>query len=72
MVPSKVITKDLKGDFVYVASNEGGTQKAVKKYITKGRSSGAETEIQTGLEAGDKIITDGYNQVNNGETVSVQ
>lgn len=72
VVPSKVITKDLKGDFVYVASNESGTQKAVKKYITKGRSSGAETEIQTGLEAGDKIITDGYNQVNNGETVSVQ
>ena len=72
VVPSKVITKDLKGDFVYVASNEGGTQKAVKKYITKGRSSGAETEIETGLEAGDKIITDGYNQVNNGETISVQ
>ena len=72
VVPSKVITKDLKGDFVYVASNEGGVLKAEKKYIKKGRSSGAETEIQSGLNEGDKIITDGYNQVNNGENVSVQ
>ncbi|WP_417600834.1 efflux RND transporter periplasmic adaptor subunit [Owenweeksia hongkongensis] len=71
VVPSKVITKDLKGDFVYVASNEGGELKAIKKYIKKGRSSGPETEILSGLKEGDKIITDGYNQVNNGETVSV-
>lgn len=72
VVPSKVITKDLKGDFVYVASNEGGELKAIKKYITKGKSSGPETEIKSGLEVGDKIITDGYNQVNNGETISIQ
>lgn len=72
VVPSKVITKDLKGDFVYVASNDNGEVKAEKKYIKKGRSSGPDTEIESGLQAGDKIITDGYNQVNNGEIISVQ
>ncbi len=72
VVPSKVITKDLKGDFVYVVSSEEGELKAVKRYIQKGKSSGPDTEIQSGLEAGDRIITDGYNQVNNGEKVNVQ
>lgn len=71
VVPSNVIIKDLKGDFVFVAATENGELKAMKKYIEKGRSSGPDTEIKSGLKAGDKIITDGYNQVNNGETVSL-
>lgn len=72
IVPSNIITKDLKGDFVFVVEKNGDATTAVKKYITKGRASGAETEILSGLEDGDKIITAGYNQVNNGEAVSLK
>ena len=72
IVPSNIITKDLKGDFVYAVAQEGGDHIAKKKYVVKGRSSGSETEILEGLSEGDKIITAGYNQVNNGETVSIQ
>jgi len=71
-VPSKVIAKDLKGDFVYAVSQENDRTVATKKYIEKGRSSGATTEILDGLKPGDKIIVAGYNQVNNGEIISVQ
>lgn len=71
-VPSDIISKDLKGDFVYGIEQKDGKTVATKKYIKKGRSSGPSTEILEGLNAGDKIIVAGYNQVNNGETVSVQ
>ena len=72
VVPSKVITKDLKGDFVYAAVQKGDSLIAEKKYIKKGRSAGAHTEIVEGLGEGDRIIVAGYNQVNNGETISTQ
>jgi len=62
----------LKGDFVYAVSQENDRTVATKKYIEKGRSSGATTEILDGLKPGDKIIVAGYNQVNNGEIISVQ
>ncbi len=72
VVPSKAISKDLKGDFVYTVSNEGGAVVARKKYIKRGRSSDVTTEILEGLTAGDRVIVSGYDQVNEGTLVEVK
>lgn len=72
VVPSKSISKDLKGNFVYTIQQENGELVARKKYITRGKVAGSETEIIKGLEPGDKVITTGYNQVNEGTAVEVR
>lgn len=72
VVPSKSISKDLKGDFVYTVQQESGEQVARKKYIVRGQVSGSETEIVEGLKPGDEVITTGYEQVNEGTPVEVR
>lgn len=72
VVKSNTINKDLKGDFVYVAAKgEEGYTIARKKYIQRGKSFGALTEVKEGLSAGDRVITAGFNQVSDGERISV-
>lgn len=71
VVPSTSINKDLKGDFVYLAIAKEGGMIAQKRYIKKGSSFGPSTEIIEGLKAGDQVITIGYNQVNDGEAISL-
>ncbi len=67
VVPVNAIQKSEKGDFVFV--NENGTAK--KKNIIEGASYGGKTEIKTGLTAGDKLITDGSSEVEDGDKVKV-
>ncbi len=71
VVPSTSINKDLKGDFVYLAVSKDGDLVAQKRYVKKGSSFGASTEIKEGLKADDQVITIGYNQVNDGEKISL-
>ncbi len=71
VVPSTSINKDLKGDFVYLAVSKDGGMIAQKRYVKKGNSFGASTEVVEGLQAGDQVITIGYNQVNDGESISL-
>lgn len=64
VVPSSAVGKDLRGDFVFVAVQDGaGIERAEKRYIKRGTSFGAETEIAEGLERGDRIITAGSDEV---------
>lgn len=72
VVPSNTIKKDLKGNFVYVVAEEEGQPIARKKYIKRGKSFGALTEIKDGLEPGDEVITAGFNQVNDGEPITLK
>jgi membrane fusion protein (multidrug efflux system) len=67
VVPVNAIQKSEKGDFVFV--NDNGTAK--KKNITEGASYGGKTEIKSGLAIGDKLITDGSTEVEDGDKVKV-
>ncbi|MGZ3943405.1 MAG: efflux RND transporter periplasmic adaptor subunit [Mucilaginibacter sp.] len=67
VVPVNAIQKSEKGDFVFV--NDNGTAK--KKNITEGASYGGKTEIKSGLVVGDKLITDGSTEVEDGDKVKV-
>ena len=65
VVPTTVVQDDLKGTYVFTA--EQG--KAVKKYVEVGVSNTDKTEILSGLEGGETIITRGHRGLVNGETV---
>lgn len=72
VVPAIAIGKDAKGDFLFVIKEEGGKPKAVKKYVTTGRSSAGQTRVVEGLSAGDLVVVEGYNEVANGDLVQIQ
>ncbi len=63
-VPANVIQKSMNEYFVYVATEEKGKKIARKQTVTLGMNYNGLTEVLTGLKAGDKIITSGYQDVN--------
>lgn len=72
VVPAITIGKDAKGDFVFVVKEEEGKKKAQKTYVTTGRTSEGKTMITEGLNAGDRVVVQGFNEVANGDVVTVQ
>lgn len=72
VVPAITIGKDAKGDFVFVVKEEDGKKKAVKTYVTTGRTSEGKTMITEGLSEGDLVVVQGFNEVANGDLVTVQ
>ncbi len=67
-VPISLIQKTSQGQLVYVA--QGNKAKAV--YVQTGRNFNGMVEVTSGLSAGDKLITEGYNDLDNGENISIQ
>lgn len=68
-VPINMLQKDLAGqDFILVAENG----KAVKKIVKLGQISGDKVEILSGLKAGEQLVTVGYQDLNEGDTLQVQ
>ena len=65
VIPISIIQKSLEGTFVYV--DNGG--KAEKKLIKTGQTYNGETEVLSGLKAGDKIVTTGYLDLMEGQPV---
>ena len=68
VVPISVIQKTSKGEMLYVV--DGDKAKAV--YVKTGANSNGSVEILSGLHAGDKIITAGFEDLDNGDPISVQ
>jgi membrane fusion protein, multidrug efflux system len=68
VIPVAVIQKTNEGDIVYVA--DGKKAKAVS--VITGRNSNGMVEILGGLNAGDKVITAGFEDLDNGEAISIQ
>jgi multidrug efflux pump subunit AcrA (membrane-fusion protein) len=64
-----MLQKDLSGqDFILVAENG----KAIKKIVKLGQISGDKIEIVSGLKAGDQLVTVGYQDLNEGDTLQIQ
>lgn len=67
VVPINAIQKSENGDYVFINVNNT----AKKKLVTEGASYGGNVEIKTGLNVGDKLITDGSTEVEDGDKVKV-
>jgi RND family efflux transporter MFP subunit len=65
------IQTDDKGKFVYIAVQEGSKLIARKKAITVGELNGKLIEVRSGLSVGDKVITEGFQSVYDGQTIKV-
>jgi len=70
-VPINVVQTDEKGKYVYVIITEGAVKKARKKQVIIGENFGGMVEIKgNSLTATDMIITEGYQTVYDGQTVT--
>lgn len=71
VVPVNLIQTAEDGDFVLVAEKTGDKQATVKKMSVKqGNNYNGMVEILGGLKKGDWLISTGFQDVNNGETVA--
>jgi len=68
VIPVSAIQKTPNGDMVYVA--DGNKAKAV--IIKEGQNSNGLVEVTDGLNPGDQVITQGFEDLNNGDAVSIQ
>lgn len=71
-IPVNTVGTDDKGKFVYVVVAEGAKTVARKKQIVVGELYGDKIEVKTGLAAGDKLITEGFQNIYEGQGVKVQ
>ncbi len=70
-VPVNLIQTANDGDFILVAEKGGEKQATAKKVVVKqGQNYNGQVEILSGLKKGDWIISTGFQDVNNGETVA--
>ena len=70
VVPVNVVQADEKSKYVYVMVKEGDKIVARKKIVQPGETFDNKTEIRSGLNVGDQIITEGYQQLYDGQTIS--
>lgn len=70
VVPVNVVQTDEKGKYVYVVAKEGNKKVARKKAVTVGEVYNGNIEIKNGLTGGEPIITEGYQTVYDGQTVT--
>ncbi|MEI6348909.1 MAG: efflux RND transporter periplasmic adaptor subunit [Bacteroidota bacterium] len=72
VVPVNVVQKGLSDDFVLVAVKKGSTTVAEKRKITLGLTYGGNAEVKSGLKHGEKILVSGFQNVNDGDLITVQ
>jgi membrane fusion protein (multidrug efflux system) len=71
VVPINIVQSDPTGDFVFIAVQDGSNWKAVKQPVKRGSVYNGNAEILSGLKAGDKIIIVGYDDLNNGDAITL-
>lgn len=69
-IPVNTLQNDEKGKFVLVAATENGKMIARKRAITIGQLYGEKLEVKSGLQAGDKIISDGFQGLYDGQIIT--
>lgn len=68
-IPVKYLQSDEAGDYIYIAETREGRNFAKKTYIKQGMSYNGLLEVKEGLNAGDKLITSGYLDLEEGEEI---
>ena len=69
VLPVNIVQSNQSGKFVYLAVKQGDKYSAVRKTVTTGMDYDGQTEITSGLNAGDQVITAGYQNLKEGEAV---
>jgi len=70
VISENIIQKTEKGNLVYVAVEENGKQVARARTVTVGLTYNGQAEITTGLKAGEALITQGFQELVDGTSIS--
>ncbi len=70
VIDQNLIQNTENGQLVYVAVTEGNRKVAKARKVTTGQSYSGQIEITQGLSAGEQLITQGYQEVTDGQTIS--
>lgn len=70
-VPANCIQSTEEGKYVVVAVEENGKTVAKRKLVKTGHAGGDRMEILEGLQTGDKVIVNGFQELNDGQSVIV-
>lgn len=68
-IPTKLMQSSDTGNYVYIARQKGGKQIVQRNYIQTGKSYQGITEVKSGLEPGQQLVTDGFRDVNQNQKV---
>jgi membrane fusion protein, multidrug efflux system len=71
VIPVNLVQTDEKGKYVYVAEKKADKMIASKRSIFTGETYNGMIEVKSGLNAGDQLITEGYQNLYEGQVVSV-
>ncbi len=72
VIPINLLQKDNEGDFVMTIDTTGGHMTAAKTPVTIGKFYHDQAEIKSGLSEKSKVITVGYQELIEGQKLSVQ
>ncbi len=67
VIPVKAIQRSEEGDYVYI--NNGGTAKKV--VIKTGKTYAGQTEVLSGIKAGDQLVIEGASDIEDGDKIKV-
>jgi RND family efflux transporter MFP subunit len=70
-VSSNVIQNDNKGQYVFVVKQQEDKKIAEKRYITRGMSFSSRTEVLSGINPGETIVSDGVSDVVEGVEIRI-
>jgi membrane fusion protein, multidrug efflux system len=73
VIPVNIVQSDIDGKYVYVAETDSkGKKYAKKKIVVLGELNAETIEIKSGLNKGDQLITEGYQNLYGGQLISNQ
>ncbi|GAB3734173.1 efflux RND transporter periplasmic adaptor subunit [Spirosoma lituiforme] len=70
VINQNLIQSTENGQLVYVAVNEGGKKVAKARTVKTGQSYGGQIAVTQGLQAGDQIVTAGYQDLVDGQAIN--
>jgi len=71
-IPMSTLQNDETGKYVMLAEKEGDKLVARKRTVTVGELSGDRLEVKSGLQAGDQLITEGCQNLYDGQIITTQ
>ncbi|WP_286130615.1 efflux RND transporter periplasmic adaptor subunit [Solirubrum puertoriconensis] len=71
VLPVDLVQKDEENSYVFVVEDKGGKKVAAKRVVQTGATYNGRTEITSGLKANDQVISAGYQNLNEGQTVAL-
>jgi len=71
VIPMTTLQTDETGKYVFVLINQNGKTVAKKRNVTAGSVYGEKIEIKQGLQAGDQLISEGFQGLYDGQAITV-